>query len=52
MRGSGSIALGQNVNSYHDETAGTDFADLLRATARAVPEMRIRYTTSPLRHER
>ena len=38
--------LGQNVNSYHDDVAGTDFADLLRATARAVPEMRIRYTTS------
>ncbi len=38
--------LGQNVNSYEDEAARTDFADLLRATARAVPEMRIRYTTS------
>jgi tRNA-2-methylthio-N6-dimethylallyladenosine synthase len=38
--------LGQNVNSYMDEVAHTDFADLLRATALAVPEMRIRYTTS------
>lgn len=38
--------LGQNVNSYQDEAAHTDFADLLRATAIAVPEMRIRYTTS------
>ncbi len=38
--------LGQNVNSYRDEGAGTDFADLLKATARAVPQMRIRYSTS------
>jgi tRNA-2-methylthio-N6-dimethylallyladenosine synthase len=38
--------LGQNVNSYHDETNDSDFADLLRATARAVPGMRVRYTTS------
>lgn len=38
--------LGQNVNSYRDEQNGTDFADLLAACARAVPEMRIRYTTS------
>lgn len=38
--------LGQNVNSYRDETSGYDFADLLSATARAVPNMRIRYTTS------
>ncbi|MBI5404562.1 MAG: tRNA (N6-isopentenyl adenosine(37)-C2)-methylthiotransferase MiaB [Ignavibacteriae bacterium] len=36
--------LGQNVNSYRDE--GKDFSDLLKATANAVPEMRIRYTTS------
>lgn len=38
--------LGQNVNSYLDETTQHDFADLLRETARAVPNMRIRYTTS------
>jgi tRNA-2-methylthio-N6-dimethylallyladenosine synthase len=38
--------LGQNVNSYNDETSDLDFADLLRDTARAVPTMRIRYTTS------
>lgn len=38
--------LGQNVNSYRDETSGSDFADLLSATARAVPGLRIRYTTS------
>ncbi len=38
--------LGQNVNSYHDETTNIDFADLLRDTARAAPNMRIRYTTS------
>lgn len=36
--------LGQNVNSYRTE--GKDFSDLLRACALAVPEMRIRYTTS------
>lgn len=36
--------LGQNVNSYNDE--GRDFAMLLRKVAIAVPEMRIRYTTS------
>jgi tRNA-2-methylthio-N6-dimethylallyladenosine synthase len=36
--------LGQNVNSYmHDKR---DFSDLLKAVAMAVPEMRIRYTTS------
>ncbi|MFI5144924.1 MAG: tRNA (N6-isopentenyl adenosine(37)-C2)-methylthiotransferase MiaB [Ignavibacteria bacterium] len=36
--------LGQNVNSYmsHDN----DFADLLGSCAEAVPEMRIRFTTS------
>lgn len=38
--------LGQNVNSYRDEVSGFDFADLLAATARAVPNMRIRYSTS------
>lgn len=38
--------LGQNVNSYRDEVSGYDFADLLAATARAVPTMRIRYSTS------
>ncbi|MCS6807766.1 MAG: tRNA (N6-isopentenyl adenosine(37)-C2)-methylthiotransferase MiaB [Bacteroidota bacterium] len=38
--------LGQNVNSYYDPSSDTDFADLLRMTARAVPQMRIRYTTS------
>ncbi len=38
--------LGQNVNSYRDEVGGYDFADLLASTARAVPQMRIRYTTS------
>ncbi|MBU3741548.1 MAG: tRNA (N6-isopentenyl adenosine(37)-C2)-methylthiotransferase MiaB [Candidatus Kapabacteria bacterium] len=38
--------LGQNVNSYRDDVSGYDFADLLAATARAVPQMRIRYTTS------
>jgi tRNA-2-methylthio-N6-dimethylallyladenosine synthase len=36
--------LGQNVNSYEDEKS--DFADLLKAVAEAVPQMRIRYTTS------
>lgn len=36
--------LGQNVNSYkYDEV---DFADLLELTARELPDMRIRYTTS------
>jgi tRNA-2-methylthio-N6-dimethylallyladenosine synthase len=38
--------LGQNVNSYRDEVSGYDFADLLAHTARAVPGMRIRYSTS------
>jgi tRNA-2-methylthio-N6-dimethylallyladenosine synthase len=38
--------LGQNVNSYRDDERGFDFADLLAHTARAVPKMRIRYTTS------
>ncbi len=38
--------LGQNVDSYRDEVSGADFADLLHAAAQAVPEVRIRYTTS------
>ena len=48
--------LGQNVNSYRytpmlnatDEKEGTciDFADLLEMVANAVPDMRIRFTTS------
>jgi len=38
--------LGQNVNSYRDEQSGHNFAELLEACAKAVPEMRIRYTTS------
>lgn len=38
--------LGQNVNSYRDEEQNHDFADLLDACAKAVPQMRIRYTTS------
>jgi tRNA-2-methylthio-N6-dimethylallyladenosine synthase len=37
--------LGQNVNSYKDDD-GNDFPDLLKSVADAVPEMRIRYTTS------
>ena len=46
--------LGQNVNSYRYQptangqqpTAVIDFADLLEMVAEAVPEMRIRFTTS------
>ena len=40
--------LGQNVNSYRWEADGRviDFADLLLTVAQAVPEMRIRFTTS------
>ncbi len=38
--------LGQNVNSYLDEESGSDFSELLIACSRAVPEMRIRYSTS------
>lgn len=38
--------LGQNVDSYHDEATNADFAELLKHSARAVPSMRIRYTTS------
>ena len=40
--------LGQNVNSYRWEREGQviDFADLLQTVADAVPQMRIRFTTS------
>lgn len=40
--------LGQNVNSYHWESADKDisFPTLLRTVAEAVPEMRVRFTTS------
>ena len=41
--------LGQNVNSYRilrDNGETVDFADLLETVANAVPEMRIRFTTS------
>ncbi len=38
--------LGQNVNSYNDIQNKSDFTRLLREVARAVPKMRIRYTTS------
>lgn len=41
--------LGQNVNSYlYKDEDGTqlDFAGLLQMVARAVPEMRVRFTTS------
>ena len=41
--------LGQNVNSYRfqrDNGENVDFADLLETVANAVPEMRIRFTTS------
>lgn len=38
--------LGQNVNSYNDKTGGYKFPELLAECAKAVPEMRIRYTTS------
>jgi len=36
--------LGQNVNSYEDE--GKDFSDLLASCAKAIPNVRLRYTTS------
>ena len=36
--------LGQNVNSYH--AGDTDFPILLRTVAMAVPQMRVRFTTS------
>ncbi|GAB1370855.1 tRNA (N6-isopentenyl adenosine(37)-C2)-methylthiotransferase MiaB [Candidatus Kapaibacterium sp.] len=38
--------LGQNVNSYIDMDKKVDFAKLLDECAKAVPTMRIRYTTS------
>ena len=38
--------LGQNVNSFNDKEAGRKFPDLLASVAEAVPDMRIRYTTS------
>ena len=42
--------LGQNVNSYqfasHNSSSSIGFPELLRSVARAVPEMRIRFTTS------
>ena len=38
--------LGQNVNSYFDEDNSSDFSDLISICAKAVPDMRIRYTTS------
>lgn len=39
--------LGQNVNSYRtDAPESPDFPRLLRRVARAVPEMRVRFTTS------
>ena len=41
--------LGQNVNSYRFEAPGgevTDFPALLRRVARAIPSMRVRFTTS------
>ena len=45
--------LGQNVNSYRyvksdvsDQPSVIDFADLLETVAEAVPDMRIRFTTS------
>lgn len=42
------ILLGQNVNSYRFEQNGTTvaFPDLLRMVAGAVPEMRVRFSTS------
>lgn len=38
--------LGQNVNSYRCPQTSSDFADLLRTCALAVPKMRIRFVTS------
>jgi len=38
--------LGQNVNSYFDKDYKHDFPKLLAECAKAVPQMRIRYTTS------
>jgi tRNA-2-methylthio-N6-dimethylallyladenosine synthase len=38
--------LGQNVNSYNDKMGGYKFPELLVQCAKAVPDMRFRYTTS------
>jgi tRNA-2-methylthio-N6-dimethylallyladenosine synthase len=38
--------LGQNVNSYYDNSSKTTFPNLLRIIARTFPQMRIRYVTS------
>ena len=38
--------LGQNVNSWRSTPEGGSFPDLLRRVAQAVPEMRVRFTTS------
>ncbi len=38
--------LGQNVNSYKDNSSNLDFPNLLEAIAKEVPELRIRYSTS------
>lgn len=38
--------LGQNVNSYNDESSGSDFADLLASVADVDPMLRVRFTTS------
>jgi tRNA-2-methylthio-N6-dimethylallyladenosine synthase len=38
--------LGQNVNSFRDEKNNVDFPGLLIEIAKAVPQLRIRYTTS------
>ncbi len=42
------ILLGQNVNSYHFQSEGqdVDFPLLLETVAKAVPDIRIRFTTS------
>ncbi|MDD6356485.1 MAG: tRNA (N6-isopentenyl adenosine(37)-C2)-methylthiotransferase MiaB [Bacteroidales bacterium] len=42
------ILLGQNVNSYHFQNEGqdVDFPLLLETVAKAVPDIRIRFTTS------
>ncbi len=38
--------LGQNVNSYLDKESNLDFPDLLKSIAEAIPNIRVRYTTS------
>ena len=38
--------LGQNVNSYYAEKGGVSFPQLLAMVAEAVPNMRVRFTTS------